>query len=229
MDIGKDYLCFLDLKTLVSGKKPMTTIYSRPTDGHLYLHSTPCHKSSSINGIEKNAARRLRRIYSTTEEYQNKAKEQSSYLFARRHNLKTVKSTFDKIEKKSCSVARRKKNRSIATTSVIYSAEFSPRSTNVSESINKHKHLLETDDTLKQLFPKKSIIVTNKRGRNLQELLSRADPYNIKSDLSDLNVHGYKKCGKKCNPYNNFVDETSFVMIRVNNIFVQSQFKKRPL
>ena len=75
MDIGKDYLCFLDLKTSVSGKKPVTTIYSRPTDGHLYLHSTPCHKSSSINGIEKNAARRLRRIYSTTEEYQNKAKE----------------------------------------------------------------------------------------------------------------------------------------------------------
>ena len=43
--------------------------------------------------------------------------------------------------------------------------------------INKHRHVLETDDTLKQLFPKNSIIVANKRGRNLQEILTRADPY----------------------------------------------------
>ena len=90
--------------------------------------------------------------------------------------------------------------------------EFHPRDPNVSEIINKHKQLLETDDTLKQLFPKNSIIVTNKRGRNLQDLLTRANPYNIKSDLLDLNVHGYKKCGKKCDSCNNFVDETSFVI-----------------
>ena len=46
----------------------------------------------------------------------------------------------------------------------------------------------------------------------MQELLTRGDPYNIKSDLLDLNVHGYKKYGKKCDSCNNFVDETSFVI-----------------
>ena len=65
---------------------------------------------------------------------------------------------------------------------------------------------------MKQLFPKNSTIVANKRGRNLQELLTRADPYNIENDLLDLNVHGYKKCGKMCDSCNNFVDETSFVI-----------------
>ena len=39
-----------------------------------------------------------------------------------------------------------------------------------------------------------------------------ADPNNIKSDLLDRNFHGYKKCDKKCNSCNNFVDETSFVI-----------------
>ena len=71
------------------------------------------------------------------------------------------------------------------TSSVIFSAEFNPRGPNVSEIINRHRHLLETDDTLKQLFPENSIVVANKRGKNLQELLTRADPYNIKSDLLD--------------------------------------------
>ena len=175
----------------------------------MYLHSTSCHTSSSIIGIQKGVTLRLRRICSTTEKYENKAKEYQSYLFSRKHSPKTAKSRF---EKASRSVAKKKKNRTIKTTSVIFLTEFHPRDPNVSEIINKHKHLLETDDTLKQLFPKNSIIVTNKRGRNLQDLLTRANPYNIKSDLLDLNVHGYKKCGKKCDSCNNFVDETSFVI-----------------
>ena len=97
MEIGKDHFCFHDLNISVSGNKLMKTVYSKPTDSHLYLHSTSCHKSSSISGIQKAVALRLRRA--TTEEYQNKAKEFSSYLVARGHNPKTVESTFDKIEK----------------------------------------------------------------------------------------------------------------------------------
>ena len=135
-----------------------------------------------------------------------------SYLVARGHNPKTVKSTFDKIGKISRSIARKKKNHSITTSSVIFLAEFNPRGPNVSDIINRHRHLLKTDDTLKQLFPENSIVVANKRGKNLQERLTRADPYNIKSDLLDRNFHGYKKCGKKCDSCNNFVDETSFVI-----------------
>ena len=87
-----------------------------------------------------------------------------------------------------------------------------PLHTNVSEIINKYRHLLETDDILKQSFSKKSIIAANKKRRNLQDLLTRADPYNIKSDSLDLNVDGYKKFDKKCDSYNNFVDETSVVL-----------------
>ena len=89
----------------------------------LYLHSTSCHKPSSINSIQKCAALRLRRICSMTKKYQNKAKEYSSYLVTRGHNPKTVKSTFNKIDKVLRSVARKKKNPSITTTSVIFSAE----------------------------------------------------------------------------------------------------------
>ena len=97
MEIGKGHFCFHDLKISVSGNKLMKTAYSKHTDSNLYLHSTSFHKSSSISGIQKAVALRLRRA--TTEEYQNKAKEYSSYLVARGHNPKTVESTFDKIEK----------------------------------------------------------------------------------------------------------------------------------
>ena len=67
---------------------------------------------------------------------------------------------------------------------------------------------------MKQLFPKNYFIAANKRGRNLQELLTRAGPYNIKSDLLDLNFHGCN--GKKCDSSSNFVDETSFVISKAS-------------
>ena len=64
---------------------------------------------------------------------------------------------------------------------------------------------------MKLLFLKNYIIVAKKSGRNLQERLTRADAYNIKSDLLDLSFHGYKKCGWKCDSSNNFIDDASFV------------------
>ena len=92
---------------------------------------------------------RLGRICSTAKEYQNKAKEYSSYLVAEGHNQKTVKSIFNEIEKVISSIARKKNNHSITTTSVVFWTEFNPRGPNVSEIIKNHKHLLENDDTLK--------------------------------------------------------------------------------
>ena len=75
----------------------------------------------------------------------------------------TVKATFDKIEKVSRSIGRKKKNSSITTSSVIISAEFNPRGPNVSKIINKLRNLLEMDNTLKQLFPKNSITILKKK------------------------------------------------------------------
>ena len=142
----------------------MTTVYCRPADNHLHFHSTSGYKSSSIIGV----ALRLRGICFTTEEYQNKGKQYLPYSVARGYNPKTVKSTLDKIEKVSRSVAKKKKNRSVTTTSVIFPVEFNSRGPYASEIINKHRHLLEKDDILKQLFPEKPIINLNKIGRTMQ-------------------------------------------------------------
>ena len=69
--------------------------------------------------------------------------------------------------KVSDSAARKKTNFSVTTTSALFSAEFNRCRPNVSEIIEKHRDLLETGDTLKQLFLKSS-----ERGRNLQELIT---------------------------------------------------------
>ena len=87
---------FLDLKINIVNGQLETTVYSKPTDSHLYLHARSCHKPSSIRGIQKGVAPRLRRICSTDNEYSSKSIEYQDYLTHRGHDPNTVHDTFEK-------------------------------------------------------------------------------------------------------------------------------------
>ena len=45
VEIGGKSLCFLDLKITIDDKKLLTTVYSKPTDSHLFLEGTSCHRA----------------------------------------------------------------------------------------------------------------------------------------------------------------------------------------
>ena len=65
MEVSVKSNCFLDLKTSIVIGQLETTVYSKPTDFHLYIHGKSCHKPSRIRGIQKGVALRSRRICST--------------------------------------------------------------------------------------------------------------------------------------------------------------------
>ena len=44
--------------------------------------------------------------------------------------------------------------------------------------IKRNEHILQ-HNILKELFPPNSFIVANERTKNIRELVTRADPYNI--------------------------------------------------
>ena len=88
MKIGNQSLCFLDLRISIAESNLTTTVCSKPKDSHLYLHADSCNKKSSIKGIQKGAALRLRRICSNDTV---KSKEYTKYLENRGLDLKSVK------------------------------------------------------------------------------------------------------------------------------------------
>ena len=52
-------------------------------------------------------------------------------------------------------------------------------------------------------------MIASRREQNLKELLTRADPYSIKTDLMvDLTGMGYKSCNRTCDSCTSFVMET---------------------
>ena len=75
----------------------------------MYLQSNSCHKSKTIDGIQKDVALRIRRICSLGQEYLEKSKEYMAYLVAGGHSPKKVKRTFENIGKMTRTEARVKK------------------------------------------------------------------------------------------------------------------------
>ena len=88
IEVGGNELCFLDLKLTLKDNKIHTTVYSKPTDSHLYLQADSCHHSPSI--LQKAVDLRLRRICSTDEEFNNKSNGYKAYLICSGHKLKNV-------------------------------------------------------------------------------------------------------------------------------------------
>ena len=95
IEVGGNELCCLDLKLTLKENKIHTTVYSKPTDSHLYLQADSSHHLPSILRIQKELALRLRRIFSTDEEFNNKSKEYQAYLIGRGHKLKNVEKSFN--------------------------------------------------------------------------------------------------------------------------------------
>ena len=210
MELGGSLLCFLDLQISLKNNHLSTTVYSKPTDSHLYLHANSCHNLSSINGIPKGVALRLRRICSTDDDYQQKSGEYTSYLVNRGYDQKSVKQSFDKVNQKTRTVARKKVVRD-KETRVVFATKFNPRGPNVTNIIKNHLHIIENQPEMVDLFPSDIIIVGNKRESNLKDLLLRSDPYNIKKDLTSNQELGYIKCKKNCDSCNNYVKETTSI------------------
>ena len=112
VEIGGKRIEYLDLLIAIHEGRLSTTVYSKPTDSHLYLQADSCHPEASIRGIHKGVALRLRRICSTIEEFDTKSKEYSAYLVARGHNPYLVESVFPQVWGISTTQARAKVERS---------------------------------------------------------------------------------------------------------------------
>ena len=94
IEVGGNESCFSDLKLALKDNKIQRTVYSKPTDNHLYLQADACHHLLSILGTQKEVGLSLRRISSTDQEYNDKSKEYKAYLLGRGHKLKNVEKSF---------------------------------------------------------------------------------------------------------------------------------------
>ena len=203
VDYGGKSLKILDLLIKLEEGKLTTTVYSKPTDGHLYLNNASCHPKNTKHAVQHGTALRLRRICSSDSEYEKKSKEYKAYLASCGHNPNELVDTFTKVGNIPRAEARiknvdrqaqgQKKHR--------FFTNFNPHHPNVHKIITSHENILRTSATLNEIFPKGTFQVVNKREKNLKELVSRADPYTVKP----IKAGEYKTCDRVCDSCRTFV------------------------
>ena len=211
MEVGGKELCFLDVNISIVDNMLQTTVYSKPTDSHLYLHATSCHNRATVNGIPKGVALRLRRLCSTDQEYDIQSEQYQRHLELRGYKRDLVEKAFNDNRKKSRENARFLKGQKSVNQPVIFSTKFNPRGPDVKAIVNRHLPFINNTPVLKDLIPSGTIMVASKRESSLADLLQRSDPYNVKTDLTDDQKHGYTKCNKNCDSCNNFVTPTDTI------------------
>ena len=83
---------------------------------------------------------------------------------------------------------------------VLFYSKYNPLGTNIKSIIQEHVHILDNC----QIMQNKEIMVAYKREKNLRELLTRADPYNIISNVDD-EMYRFAPCQVRCDSGANFV------------------------
>ena len=92
---------FLDTLVSIDGSKLKTTLYSKPTDAHLYLRSDSCHPKSCTKGLVKGELLRARRICTKEEDFIEAANKMKSYFMQRGFDQQAVEATISEVLTKS--------------------------------------------------------------------------------------------------------------------------------
>ena len=206
MEVGGSSLCFLDLFITIEESRLETSVYSKPTDAHLYLNGNSCHPRSQILGIAKGVALRLRRICSKEEDFRAKSAEYANYLIECGHEKEHVLDKFREVGNISREDARKSKKKSNEGYCFLVT-KYNPRGPDIRKIINKHhKSIICCDEKARDILPEKVIRVSFKRNANLNELLAPSNPYG--KENTEVEQFGCFNCtAKRCHCCKNFLLE----------------------
>ena len=111
MDYPKNSINFLDIKVSKSesGNTLCTSLFTKPTDIHQYLHATSCHRSIYKRSIPYGQAVRIKRICSDEEDLQQKLNDLESCLIDRGYRAEVIRPEIRKVNSIDCNVLLEKR------------------------------------------------------------------------------------------------------------------------
>ena len=193
-----DGIEFLDLFIYTKDGEIQTKLYSKVSDTHSYLIQSSCHKQHIVKNIPFNIARRVKQNNSETFNYNKDKKQYTEYLIKRGYNKKLVNNSFNKTENiDRQSLYSKKENINTKQCNPIV-IENNPALPPISKIINKYKHILELDESLKKIIPKDSIFVSYRSPKNIKDILISSKLKNTIPQIPE-NINPINKGCYKCN------------------------------
>ena len=138
-EYNKDSIPFLDLKVISSNGKLITSLYSKPTDCHQYLHYESCHLDHTKGSIVYSQALRLKRLCSLN---------LRSWFLRRGYPEKVINAEMGKVRFNSENSRFNNKQEK----GVLFVVTFHPHLKVLQRIVDKHLHLLYMNDEVKRVF-----------------------------------------------------------------------------
>ena len=183
---------FLDVMVRLNGTTLETTLYSKPTDAHMYLNTSSNHPKHVIKNIPKGQFIRIRRICSNLDEYKRNSTILSEFLVKRGYNRKSLESAICEVsamERKDLLLDKEKPKKD---PQMIFVSEWHPSLSKLPTILKKHYHLLQSDQNLSEVFPEPPSVAF-RRPKSIRNHLIRGDILRNKTEPTCT-----KPCGKNC-------------------------------
>ena len=216
---------YLNCKVYKSDNKLKTTVFSKPSDTHSYLVPTSCHPTHIVKNIPYGVAITCRRICTDPLEFERHAGIYNDYFVKRGYDSDFVKGEFDRarnIDRRDLLGSKKDRNnmhsnedisddnsldRDQATSSRNFPlvSDYNPKLPNISKALNKYKHVLDLDPTIKNFMDKGKIFGSFRRCKTLGDLLVNSRYPKIKHNNESK---GCISCGK-CTLCKNYLVATT--------------------
>lgn len=164
---------FLDTTVLLDDNGIIsTTVYTKPTDAHMYLHFQSCHPSHQKRGSPYSQLLRIKRICSKETDFLHNAKRLLQNYSQRGYPDHLLSEALDK----ALSVTRdslletKEKDNSQSETPLFCILPYSPNNPPVKQIVDQYWPIIEADTTLSCLYDKRTVI-GHTRAKNLRDSL----------------------------------------------------------
>ena len=194
---------FLDVTVNLVAGILTTTLYSKPTDAHLYLNKKSNHPRHVIKNLPKGQLIRIRRICTESSEYIKNSDIMCKSLIKRGYSEKHLQSVVKDVLAMDREELLQDKQKEKKDPNTIFVSDWHPMLNNIPAILKRNFHLIENDSELTKIFPSKPLVAFRR-------------PRNIRNHVVRNNIHkedkkkGSVKCGKCkfCTSYNFATSDT---------------------
>ena len=170
-----------------------TTIYSKPTDRHLYLHKNSCHPSSIKKAIPYGLGIRAKRICSTEKEYKKNKDNITKHLKQRGYSYKEIKQMTNKVDNKPRNDLLQYRQNETENSRIPLVITYNKSLPNIQDIVHRHMYILHGSKKMRKVFDD-APITAYRRDTNLEEILIHAKHKRI----FEKEDKGTCQCKKKC-------------------------------
>ena len=169
-----------------------TSLYTKPTDSHLYLHYSSFHPKHQKQSLPYSQALRLCRICSDAISYNKAAQDMYKNFIQRGYPTHLVRNALTKalaIDRNTLLLPKPETTNN--KTIIPFIVTHNPSNPPIYRILQKYKRLLQLSDDLKPI-EESQILVVKRRATNLKQILVKADTNPLQIDT------GSSPCNKPC-------------------------------